>query len=63
MRRYASSLTALAQQIALLSERLLLVNWTAPVALAELADSDLEIWPTHELAKAHLEFARARRRY
>jgi hypothetical protein len=54
---------ASAYQIALLSQRLLLVNWTYPVPLSELAASDLEIFPSSPLVRAHLESARTSRSY
>jgi hypothetical protein len=49
---------ASAYQVALLSERLLIVNWTTPVPLWELALSDLEVWPTNPLVGAHLRHMR-----
>jgi hypothetical protein len=42
----------------MLSERVLIVNWTTPVPLWELAVSDLEVWPSSARVRGHLEHAR-----
>ena len=52
---------ASAYQIALLSERVLLVNWTSPVPLEDLATSELDLFPSSVWVRAHLEFARQQR--